>query len=246
MSRLFSSNRLQGTHVLLVARGEERELATSFLTMVGAQVTPAETLDVAWAAFERDLPSIVVCAIEAPERARQLIAAIRALPAERGGLTPAIAVAGGDGEALLMQGYHVHLPAPADPIRLVEILDDFANAGAFDRYVDAHWTVQSPRPGLLLLTLAGQVSASHMHAMMRVVVEHLRRQPCDFVVDLRGLTGFAPSAASVAERNVWSTRKAVRSVALVGGPLAARVTAAAACKMLGVPCTLHDRMPAEP
>jgi hypothetical protein len=243
MSHLFSSDRLQGTHVLLVARGEELELATAFLTMVGAQVAPAETLDEAWAAFERELPSVVVCALAAPERARQLVEAIRALPAERGGLTPAIAVSDGDGDTLLMQGYQVHLPAPADPIQLVEVVDDFAHAGVFDRYAEGHWAVKSPRAGLLMVTLSGQVRASDMHAMTRVVVDHLRRNPCDFVVDLRGLTGFAPSAASVVERNVWSTRKAMRSVTLVGGSLAARVAAMAACKLLGVPCAAGDRAP---
>jgi hypothetical protein len=152
-------------------------------------------------------------------------------------------VTSGNGEDLLMSGYHAHLPAPADPIRLVEVVDDFVHAGVLDRYLEAHWAVRSPRPGLLMVTLSGQVRASDMHAMTRVVVDHLRQHPCDFVVDLRGLTGFAPSAASVVERNVWSTRKAMRSVALVGGTVAARVAAVAACKLLSVPCSLHDRLP---
>jgi hypothetical protein len=165
------------------------------------------------------------------------------LPAERGGLTPAIAVSDGDGEALLMDGYQVHLPAPADPIRLFEVIDDFAHSGVLDRYVEAHWAVRAPRSGWLVLTLSGQVRASDVHAMMRVIVDYLRRGPYKVVVDLQGLTGFAPSAASVAERNAWATRKSVQHVAIVGGSLAARVGAMAACKLLGVPCTLYEDMP---
>ncbi len=192
MSHLFSSNRLLGTRVLVVARGEERELATEFLAMVGAQVAAAGSLVEAQAAFERELPSILVCALADTEQAAQIIEAIRARPAERGGLTPAIAVAGGDGERLIMRGYHAHLPAPADPIRLVEVIDDFVQAGLHDRYVEAEWAVHSPRPGLLAIALSGHVRASDMQAMISAVLEHLEQQPCDVVVDFRGLSSFAP------------------------------------------------------
>jgi hypothetical protein len=243
MSHLFSSDRLQGTHVLLLARGEELELATTFLSMVGARVAAAESADEAWAMFEHEPPSIVVCALADGAHAAQLIGAIRALPAERGGLTPAIAVSDSEGQTLMMSGYHVHLPAPADPIRLIEVVDDFAHSGVFDRYVEAHWAVRSPRPGLLVVTLSGQVRASDMHAMTRAVVDYLRQGPCKLVVDLKGLTDFAPSSASVAERNVWPTRKAMQHVALVGGSPSARVAAMASCKLLGVPCSLHEDMP---
>jgi hypothetical protein len=246
MSHLFSSDRLKGTRVILLARGEERELATTFLSMVGARVDSAESFAEAWAAFEREPPSIVVCAIGDAARALELIAAIRALGAERGGLTPAIAVSECDGHDLLMHGYHAHLPAPADPIRLIEVVDDFAHAGALDRYVEAHWAVRSPRPGLLVVTLSGRVGASDIHAMTRAIVEHLRQRPCELVVDLRGVTSSVASAANVAERNVWATRKAIRSVVLIGGSLPARIAAMAACKLLGVPCTLRDEAPELP
>jgi hypothetical protein len=244
MSHLFSSDRLRGTRVLLLAQGEERELASNFLTMVGANVVAAEALDEAWAEFERGAPpSIVVCALPDAGRALKFIGAIRVLPAERGGLTPAVAVSECDGQALLMHGYHVHLSAPADPIRLIEIVDDFAHSGVLDRYVEAQWTVRAPRPGLLILTLSGQVQASDVHALTRAIVERLEQGPCELIVDVREITGFAPSAASVAERNVWATRKAVRSVAMVGGSLASRIATRAACKLLSIPCTLHDEMP---
>jgi hypothetical protein len=243
MSHLFSSDRLKGTHVLLLACGDERELATTFLSMVGARVDSAETFGEAWAAFERELPSIVVCAIGEGEHALELIAAIRALAAERGGLTPAIAVSECDGQDLLMRGYHAHLPAPADPIRLIEIVDDFARSSVLDRYVEAHWAVRSPRPGMLVVTLSGRFRASDIHAMTHAIVEQLRQRPCELVVDVRGVTSSVPSAAAVAERNVWATRKAVRSVVFVGGSWPARVAAMAACKLVGVPCTLRDEMP---
>jgi hypothetical protein len=60
------------------------------------------------------------------------------------------------------------------------------------------------------------------------------------VNDIRNLRSFSPSVASVAERGIWRLRDRVENVRIVGGTRLARLVAAAACKILGIPCTLAE------
>jgi CheY-like chemotaxis protein len=70
------------------------------------------------------LPDVVLSDIGmADEDGYELIRRVRALPAERGGLTPAIALTGyatrKDRERAMSAGYQLHLAKPVEPDELV-------------------------------------------------------------------------------------------------------------------------------
>jgi CheY-like chemotaxis protein len=70
------------------------------------------------------LPDVVLSDIGmADEDGYELIRRVRALPAERGGLTPAVALTGyatrKDRERAMSAGYQLHLAKPVEPDELV-------------------------------------------------------------------------------------------------------------------------------
>lgn len=106
---------LRGVHVLLVCDDIERcELFAQALTYAGALVTSSASADAARAVLDRVRPNVVVVELrDADDRAR-FIAAVRALPAERGGKIPALALTSSHehGEALLAAGFQLHVVMP--------------------------------------------------------------------------------------------------------------------------------------
>ncbi len=127
---------------------------------------------------------------------------------------------------------------PFDADKLVSALVvDFARPE--DRPTgSARWTVTPTSPDTVALSLAGHVRPADMRAAVAALGHHLEQGPRDVVVDLSGLWGFAPSVGSVAKRAVWERRHHLRSVRVMGGSRMARMVSAAACRVLGVPCTL--------
>jgi signal transduction histidine kinase/CheY-like chemotaxis protein len=116
---------LTGLRVLVVDDDTDaRELIASVLTSVGALPATAASAAEALAIFAERSFDLIISDIGMPERdGYQLMRAIRALPADRGGRTPAIAVTAfarsEDRTRALLAGYQVHLAKPIEPHELV-------------------------------------------------------------------------------------------------------------------------------
>jgi PAS domain S-box-containing protein len=117
--------RLDGIRVLLVEDDEDsRKLLGLMLKKQGAEVISTSSSAEALDAFRQMLPDVVLSDIGmADEDGYELIRKVRALPAERGGLTPAIALTGyatrKDRERAMSAGYQLHLAKPVEPDELV-------------------------------------------------------------------------------------------------------------------------------
>ena len=123
---------LQGVHVLLVEDDRDmRDVMALLLEQAGLRVTGVGSVDAAVAALEHDRPDVVVSDIGLPGRdGFYLIARIRALPDDRGGATPAIALTGyasaEDRARVLAAGYREHIPKPVDSPRLLAVIAELA------------------------------------------------------------------------------------------------------------------------
>jgi len=119
---------LTGVRTLVVDDDPEtRELLTMMLTQYGALVTSAGSAREARAILIRDRLDVVLSDIQMPdEDGYGLIAAIRALDAERGGHTPAVAVTAygtsEDRERLLAAGFHRHIVKPINATQLASVV----------------------------------------------------------------------------------------------------------------------------
>jgi K+-sensing histidine kinase KdpD len=123
---------LVGLRVLAVDDDEDsRRLVHEVLEKAGATVTLAASVDEAMAAFERDVPDVLVSDIGMPGKdGTELIRLIRALPAERGGEVPAAALTAyaraGDRTHVLSAGFSMHLPKPIEPEELLAVVVSLA------------------------------------------------------------------------------------------------------------------------
>lgn len=116
---------LGGIRIVLVDdSADDREVLSSLLQDGGAEViavaSGAEALDV----IERERPDLVLSDIAMPdEDGYAFMRRLRALPRERGGLTPAIALTAyaseGDRLRVLEGGFQAHIAKPVDPVRLI-------------------------------------------------------------------------------------------------------------------------------
>jgi CheY-like chemotaxis protein len=119
---------LEGVRVLLVEdERDTRELLKTILEGCGAAVTEAASAAEALAALEHARPDVLVSDIGMPgENGYELIKRVRALPAERGGRVPAVALtayAGAkDRRHALLAGFHTHLAKPVEPDELLAVL----------------------------------------------------------------------------------------------------------------------------
>jgi CheY-like chemotaxis protein len=234
---------LEGVHVLVVEDDADlRESVVEGLRLEGARVSIATSGNAGFDAFIRERPDVIVSNVLMPDgTGYDMIMRVRGLPPEQGGLVPAIALSGSESmRSALMAGFHVFLPKPFDPFKLVDAVADFAKGDG--RQPVAPWTISESQPGKLLLTLVGRVESGDMRAMAAALLVHLERGGVEIVADLRRLTSFAPSVASVGERALWHHRRQIRAMRFVGGSLAARLVSAAACKVLGISCTFSDRI----
>jgi signal transduction histidine kinase/CheY-like chemotaxis protein len=116
---------LTGIRVLVVDDDPDaRELIASILAGVAAVPATAGSAREALALISDQPFDLIISDIGMPERdGYQLMRAIRALPPERGGRTPAIAVTAfarsEDRTRALLSGYQVHLAKPIEPHELV-------------------------------------------------------------------------------------------------------------------------------
>ena len=115
---------LTGIRVLLVEDDRDaRALAADILRRCGGEVVEVETAAGALAALGRGPFHVLVSDIGLPDRdGYALIRSVRALPHDRGGAIPALAVTAlareEDRRRALASGYHLHLAKPVEPLEL--------------------------------------------------------------------------------------------------------------------------------
>ncbi|HZU84338.1 MAG TPA: response regulator [Polyangiaceae bacterium] len=240
-----SRARLSGARVLVVEDdGDTLEMLSEVLSLWGATVFEAASAADGMARFERERPDLVVSDLwMAGGDGYELIRGIRALPPERGGLTPAVAMSASENQRrALAAGFHAFLAKPFDVDRLVEVVADFLRPDEGAQAV-APWTIAVTRPGVLALTFAGRVGGADMRAMLDALLPHLERDVSELVVDLRKLAGFSPSVASIGQRAVWERRRRIRRLRIIGGSPLARLVVTSACQVLGIPVANEDPEP---
>ncbi|MGE0398569.1 MAG: ATP-binding protein [Kofleriaceae bacterium] len=116
---------LDGLRVLVVDdEADARDLLARLLADVGAVVITARSADEGIALVRTQLPDVVVSDIGMPEKdGYAMLKAVRALSAEEGGRTPAIALTAfarsEDRTRALLSGYQVHIAKPIEPHELV-------------------------------------------------------------------------------------------------------------------------------
>ena len=97
----------------------------------GVQVALAASAGEGLEAFERERPDVIVSDLAMPETdGFELIRRIRALPSDRGGGVPAVAVTAyaraEDSERSLSSGFQAHVTKPIDSERLLSTIADLA------------------------------------------------------------------------------------------------------------------------
>jgi signal transduction histidine kinase/ActR/RegA family two-component response regulator len=128
--------RLDGVHVLVIDDDPESlHIASAILTGAGATVRTSPSASAGLAAFLAWRPDVLVSDIEMPaEDGYSLIRKIRALGAEEGGRTPAVALTAygrtQDRVASLTAGYTMHVPKPVDPGEFTTIIASIAGRSA--------------------------------------------------------------------------------------------------------------------
>jgi signal transduction histidine kinase/two-component SAPR family response regulator len=132
-TRRDSKSLLEGVRVLVVEdEADSREVVALILERSGAEVMVAATASEALRILERELPDVLVADIEMPgEDGYSLVQRVRALPSERGGQTPAVALTAHAGAVdrakLLGAGFDRHVPKPVQPTELVTVVATLAD-----------------------------------------------------------------------------------------------------------------------
>lgn len=125
---------LEGLRIVVVDDdGDARDLLSTVLTQRSAQVYEAGCAAEALELVTRERPDVLISDIAMPEEdGYMLIGRVRALPAESGGRTPAIAVTAYAGRAdhkrAIDAGFDVHFGKPLDIDALVDVLIDVRSA----------------------------------------------------------------------------------------------------------------------
>jgi DNA-binding response OmpR family regulator len=225
--------------ILLVDDDDDtRASVGDVLAIHGAAVTRAASGNEGLQAFLADRPDIVLSDLWMPDGdGFEMIGRIRALAPDEGGLTPAVAFSAAEHlRSAMMAGFHAFIAKPFEIASLLAIVKDFTRADDEGSRLATPWTVRAMGPERVCVDLHDDVRAADMRNLMKALFVHLDNGPVDVVVDLRELTSFAPSVGSVGERALWSRRRAIRSLSIVGGSLLARLVSVSACRLLGIPC----------
>lgn len=115
---LNDGSRLDGVRVLVVDDAPNvREVVTDILTQDGATVTAVGSAEEALAALQRERPDVLLSDLAMPGKGGYwLIGQVRALPPERGGITPAAALTAYTGPehraSVLRAGFQLHVEKP--------------------------------------------------------------------------------------------------------------------------------------
>lgn len=121
---------LEGLLVLVVDADEAREMVTTILQRRGARVTALPSAQEAFAVLAEQRPDVLLLDLELADAGEDsLIRKIRALPAEEGGATPAVALASfgaGDRTRALLSGFQLQLAKPVRPAELLAAVASLA------------------------------------------------------------------------------------------------------------------------
>jgi PAS domain S-box-containing protein len=123
---------LQGLRVLAVDdEADTREMIRAVLEHCKMEVVTATSASEALEALVQSHPDVLISDLGMPgEDGYALIAKVRALPAERGGLIPAAAltayVRAEDRVRVLRSGFQLHVPKPLEPNELVAVVANLA------------------------------------------------------------------------------------------------------------------------
>ncbi|HKS27943.1 MAG TPA: ATP-binding protein [Pyrinomonadaceae bacterium] len=126
---------LEGLRVLIV---DDEQDALEFLRFVlqrsRAEVAAASSVDEALDELESFRPHIIVSDIGMPGRdGYELVRSLRALPPERGGQLPAVALTAyaraEDERRAIREGFQMHVPKPFEPPELLSIIVSLCKAG---------------------------------------------------------------------------------------------------------------------
>jgi PAS domain S-box-containing protein len=127
---------LEGISVLLVEdESDTRDLLTTILLECGARVIAVESARDALSCIQRELPNVLLSDIGMTgESGYDLIREIRALPPEKGGTMPAVALTAyagpSDRRRALVAGFHVHLAKPVEPDELLAVIGSLGRTTA--------------------------------------------------------------------------------------------------------------------
>jgi len=119
---------LEGVTVLLVEdEADTRDLLTTILQECGARVVAVESARDALTSIQREVPNVLLSDVGmSGESGYDLIRKIRALPPEKGGAVPAVALTAyagpSDRRRALVAGFHVHLAKPVEPDELLAVI----------------------------------------------------------------------------------------------------------------------------
>ena len=132
MAAVFGPNVLSDVEILVCEDNDDaREMYAVLFELYGAKVVTAPSGSTGWETFQAHRPDLVISDLQMPDGdGYELVRRIRALPAEAGGLTPAIAVSAADGAEAMAVGFHAHLVKPVDPLVLVDVVRGFVREGA--------------------------------------------------------------------------------------------------------------------
>jgi CheY-like chemotaxis protein len=124
----FPADALRGIHVLVVEDDDDsRELLETILVYCGALVTAAASALEAMNILRRVTADVLLSDISMPEQdGYWLIREVRALPPERGGTIPAVAITAHGyphgADRTLTAGFQAHLCKPVDPWELARTI----------------------------------------------------------------------------------------------------------------------------
>jgi signal transduction histidine kinase/ActR/RegA family two-component response regulator len=127
---------VEGVRALVVDDDDDsRELVRRMLEACGVHVATASSALEALAEVARWRPDVLLCDIGMPEMdGYQLLRAIRTLPPEQGGETPAAAVTAyarpEDHQQTIDAGYAIHVTKPVEPVQLLEAVARLAGRRA--------------------------------------------------------------------------------------------------------------------
>jgi CheY-like chemotaxis protein len=124
--------RLDGVRVLVVDDVRAvRDVVTHILSQDGAKVTAVGSAEEALAALQGERPDVLLSDLAMPGKGGYwLIGRVRALPPERGGVTPAAALTAFSGPehraSVLRAGFQLHVEKPIGLDALVEVVATLA------------------------------------------------------------------------------------------------------------------------